>query len=466
MVADPRWRTLPEPDRAQAHRRQDAGDARRRQVAVRRARALVPARSGRRPLAPAAAARRRLRARQRGVHADRAARRRLVPSGPDFAAEPGSTQAFVGPDVPQRAHRAGPASCCAPTARRRERGLPAHRSFAEIFARDVASTVAAIWGTIMWCAYAPAFDGNEGLLPMFGEFLRPPLPGDEWVRWLPAAPLADLVALVRRAGQGAGHPARRAPAGRADGRHRRHAAVGHPVRPRAVALLTMLEPALRRPAPGRRRGPARRRRRTAGVARPLPPRSPGGAAGDRPGGALPHAMYDLVEALAFAPDPARAAATYLADLSDSRGAGRPRSTAGLAALRGLAPRGARRAPRRRRTELTGFHDPPRWCRRRVRTRGGGCWPRLGRAALRALHPPATRGHRTAALWGAGATPPERGGGRGVAGGSGRGGGGAGGRYAVGLAWSRAWGTGAGARVRGSLRRWCTALIHERDDSLV
>ena len=34
---------------------------------------------------------------------------------------------------------------------------------------------------------------------------------------------------------------------------------------------------------------------------------------------LSHTVYDLVEALAFTPDPARAAATYLADLSDSRG---------------------------------------------------------------------------------------------------------------------------------------------------
>ena len=45
-------------------------------------------------------------------------------------------------------------------------------AFGEIFARDVPSTVAAVWGTIMWCAYAPAFDGNERLLTMFGEFLR------------------------------------------------------------------------------------------------------------------------------------------------------------------------------------------------------------------------------------------------------------------------------------------------------
>jgi hypothetical protein len=80
----------------------------------------------------------------------------LIPSGPDFAFERGSTQAFVGPDVPSDVTERIRALVVA------QRGLPRENfpltGFREVFAEEVAGTVAAVWGTIMWCAYAPAFD--------------------------------------------------------------------------------------------------------------------------------------------------------------------------------------------------------------------------------------------------------------------------------------------------------------------
>ncbi|MFI6298441.1 hypothetical protein ACIBEJ_43100 [Nonomuraea sp. NPDC050790] len=117
----------------------------------------------------------------------------LLPTGADFIAPAGSTQAFIGPDVhPDLTEeirvllrRAG---------RKSEIDYPL-TSFRDVFAADVPSTVAAVWGTIMWCAYAPAFDGNERLLTIFGEYLRRPLPGDEWVRWLTRPSLDSLVTL-------------------------------------------------------------------------------------------------------------------------------------------------------------------------------------------------------------------------------------------------------------------------------
>jgi hypothetical protein len=126
-----------------------------------------------------------------------------------------------------------------------QRGLPREgfplTGFREVFAEEVAGTVAAVWGTIMWCAYAPAFDGNEVLLSMFGEFLARPLPGDDWVRWLPMGSLDALVELYAermRAGAEtaglhlAGLMADTAGALLADARFR----------PRAEALLAMTTP--------------------------------------------------------------------------------------------------------------------------------------------------------------------------------------------------------------------------------
>ncbi|MEU7855743.1 hypothetical protein [Nonomuraea sp. NPDC049141] len=242
---------------------------------------------------------------------------RVIPRGPDFAAEPGSTQAFVGPDVPHaltdriRLLLRG-------EERRSERDYPMS-AFDQIFARDVPSTVAAIWGTIMWCAYAPAFDGNERLITAFGEYLRRPLPGDEWVRWLPAPPLLDLVTLVsERLRAGHSRAALRLAAMMAD---TAQILLSDPrFRPRALALLTMVEPTLRQPHLDDRA--ALRDDHTVRQAwlDRLPERLGRGVLVETdPEAHFRHTVYDLVEALDFTTEPARAAAAFLADLSDSRG---------------------------------------------------------------------------------------------------------------------------------------------------
>ena len=315
MVVDPRWPGLPEPVRAHAiaARTLVTRDGDRWLFGAHARWHLHDPADGRWHPAPPP---RRLRARQVG-HAAAALPPAVIPPGPDFAAEPGSTQAFVGPDVPtglcERIRELLRANC-----RRSEVDHPL-TAFGEIFATDVPSTVAAIWGTIMWCAYAPAFDGNERLLTAFGEFLRRPLPGDEWVRWLPAPPLADLVTLVAER-QRAGHPrtALRLAALIADTAHILLSDARF--RPRALALLTMVEPALKRPDLDDHA--ARRDERA--VRQAWLDRCPRRLARallmeTDPAAHLSHTVYDLVEALAYTPDPPRAAATYLADLSDSRG---------------------------------------------------------------------------------------------------------------------------------------------------
>ncbi|SDM42369.1 hypothetical protein [Nonomuraea jiangxiensis] len=240
----------------------------------------------------------------------------VIPDGPDFLAEPGSTQAFIGPDVSERLTEQLRVLLRA-AGRKSELEYPL-TAFGEIFASDVPSTVAAVWGAIMWCAYAPAFDGNERLITVFGEYLRRPLPGDEWVRWLPTPPLVDLVTLVtERARAGRSRAALRLAAVMAD--TAQILLSDTRFRPRALALLTMVEPVLREPTldAGLDDDEAVRRawleRCPARLCRALMGET------DREAH-FSHAVYDLVEALQFARDPRQAAATFLADLSDSRGA--------------------------------------------------------------------------------------------------------------------------------------------------
>ncbi|GAA2407533.1 hypothetical protein GCM10010404_76980 [Nonomuraea africana] len=169
----------------------------------------------------------------------------LVPRGPDFAFTGWSSQAFVGPDVPA-ALTAEIRALVRANGRRSVDDFPLS-SFREVFASDVPGTVAAIWATIMWCAYAPAFDGNEQLLSVFGEYLGRPLPGDEWVRWLPSPPLTALVTLYgERIRAGAARAALRLAALMADTAG--ILAADARFAPRAQALIAMLEPTLRNPA--------------------------------------------------------------------------------------------------------------------------------------------------------------------------------------------------------------------------
>ncbi|MCK2213922.1 hypothetical protein MF672_008985 [Actinomadura sp. ATCC 31491] len=312
MVADPRWQELPVPDRAHvlAARILVTRDGDRWLFGAHARWHLHDPATGRWHLAPPP---RGTRARQ-VRHAAADLPPEVVPAGPDFHAEPGSTMAFIGPDVSAdltERVRVLVRAC----GRKSELDYPL-TAFDDIFAGDVPSTVAAVWGAVMWCAYAPAFDGNERLITVFGEYLRRPLPGDEWVRWLPAPPLMDLVTLVaERAGAGRPREALRLAAVLADAAQVLMSDTRF--RPRALALLTMVEPALRRPglddglpdaAEVRRawlgRAPAR-------LGRALLPETDVAAH-------FAHSVYDLAEALAFTRDPARAAAGFLADLSDSR----------------------------------------------------------------------------------------------------------------------------------------------------
>ncbi|MGN9843026.1 hypothetical protein ACTMTI_33375 [Nonomuraea sp. H19] len=313
MVADPRWQGISVPDRAHvlAARILVTPDGDRWLFGAHARWHLYDPADGRWHLAPPP---RGTRARQ-VQHPAAVLPDEVLPRGPDFHAEPGSTQAFIGPDVSgdltERLRVLLRAS-----GRKSELDYPL-TAFDEIFASDVPGTVAAVWGTIMWCAYAPAFDGNERLITVFGEYLRRPLPGDEWVRWLAAPPLLDLVTLV----------AERARAGRSRAALRLAAVMADTAqilmcdsrfRPRALALLTMVEPLLRRPGLDDAL-PDDEAVRAAWLSR-CPVRLGRALLVETdPGRHFAHCVYDLAEALSFMPDPAKGTAMFLADLSDSRG---------------------------------------------------------------------------------------------------------------------------------------------------
>ncbi|MFI7615968.1 hypothetical protein ACIBP6_32585 [Nonomuraea terrae] len=312
MVADPRWQGLSVPDRAHvlAARILVTPDGDRWLFGAHaRWRLLDPADGRWLPAPPP----RGTRARQVG-HPAAGLPDTVVPDGYDFHAEPGSTQAFIGPDVPERLTEQLRVLLRA-SGRKSELDYPL-TAFGDVFGSDVPGTVAAVWGTIMWSAYAPAFDGNERLITVFGEYLRRSLPGDDWVRWLPAPPLLDLVTLVaERMRAGRTREALRLAAVMAD--TAQLLLLDTRFRPRALALLTMVEPMLRRPeltdpddaAALRRvwleRCPAR-------LCRAL-------LVENDPEAHFSHTLYDLVEALTFLPDPRKGAAAFLADLSDSGG---------------------------------------------------------------------------------------------------------------------------------------------------
>ncbi|WP_203886943.1 hypothetical protein [Planotetraspora kaengkrachanensis] len=248
-----------------------------------------------------------------------------LPAGPDFAYERGSTQAFVGPDVPEGITEGIRAMLQAQRGLRRDDFPLPPEGFHGMFARDVTSPVAAVWGTVMWCAYAPAFDGNEILLSMFGEFLARPLPGDDWVRWLPPTSLDALVALyAERMAAGAAraglHLVRlmtdTAAVLRADARFR----------PRAEALIAMAEPILAQPWLDHH-ALAGGAVRQAWLSR-CPPRLLGATLTETsPGEHFRHSLYDLVESLSFTTargaDPRAAAAALLAADLHGRFAGAP-----------------------------------------------------------------------------------------------------------------------------------------------
>ncbi|MFI0420119.1 hypothetical protein [Spongiactinospora sp. 9N601] len=222
----------------------------------------------------------------------------LVPLGPDFSYEEGSTQGFIGPDVPTDIVEKIRVLVLSRRARHEDFPLTTE-PLSRLFAGDVASTVAAVWGTLMWTAYAPAFDGNEVLLSMFGEFLGRALPGDEFVRWVSRVSLLDLAGLYAeriRAGEPkaglrlAAVMANTADAVLADDRFR----------PRAAALLAMLQPALRRrdlDHAAAHQGDEAVRQAWLDRCPPLLTRAVVGETS--PGEYFRHSMYDLVQALGY-----------------------------------------------------------------------------------------------------------------------------------------------------------------------
>lgn len=338
----------------------------------------------------------------------------LVPSIHDLNADRGSVQGFVGPDVPYEITERLRDLVISQRGRR-VADFPLTGPFTEFFAGEVPSPVAAIWGTLMWCAYAPAFDGNEVLLSMFGEFLARPLPGDEWVRWLPPASLADLVALYGERVR-AGHPeaglrlvglmADTAATIRYDARFR----------PRANALLAMVDPLLRRTGPD----PSIAHYGDDAVRQAWLSRCPPNVTlpDASPGEHFQHAVYDLVGTLGFlvpkGAEPRAVAASLLA-----------------ADLSAFGPRAA--------DPLYPWLDPElRHILHVVLSDAShplrGCWPRSGRLPS-ALNPPDRAG--AAALLGA--------------------------AYALGLAWCRLTGTPVPERGFTTAAAVVHRLSHERDD---
>ncbi|MCW2880774.1 MAG: hypothetical protein JWQ95_4874 [Sphaerisporangium sp.] len=359
----------------------------------------------------------RARAAARPVHPAPPVPAHLLPTAADLAYDRGSTQAFVGPDVPRQVTEQIRALLHANRVPEPEFAFVVG-PLSTLFYSDVTATVAAVWGTIMWCAYAPAFDGNEVLLSMFGEFLARPLPGDEWVRWLPPTPLEALIALyTERLGRGAQGAALRLAGLVAD--TARVLLADPRFGPRAAALLAMVEPLRARPwldhpawdAPAIRqawlaRCPAHLRAALLAET----------SAGEH----FRHTVYDLVGALSFVTaqgaDPRAVAASLLAaDVHD------------------VAPEVATQLYpwldfELRQTYYVTLAEPRHPLR--------GCWPRAGEPPD-ALRPP-DRGS-AAALLGAG--------------------------YATGLAWCALTGTAPPPRGFPTSAATVSCLIHERDDPL-
>ncbi|MBP2708124.1 hypothetical protein JOL79_30530 [Microbispora sp. RL4-1S] len=355
----------------------------------------------------------------------------VVPAGPDFVFDRGSTQGFVGPDVPREITERVRALLLA------HRGLStddyplAGGPYEEVFAPDVTGAVAAVWGTVMWCAYAPAFDGNEVLLSMFGEFLARPLPGDDWVRWLPMGSLDALVGLYAERMAFGAHEAGLRLAGlmaetatilRADPRFR----------PRADALLGMVEPLLSRPWLDLHAVPSGTVRR-AWLSRCPPHLAPATLPETSPGDHFRHSLYDLTEALTVTAsrgwEPRTVAAALLAaDVSGVCGATEP----------AWAPPGASATAQvvtwlygwlddeLRQAFYLALSDPANPLR--------ACWPRGGRLAPLLVPPDRAT---AAALLGA--------------------------AYATGLAWCRLTGTPVPASGFPVASAAVQSLIHQRDD---
>ncbi|MDX6738174.1 hypothetical protein [Actinocorallia sp. A-T 12471] len=122
----------------------------------------------------------------------------VVPLGPDFTAAGPVALPLFGSDLgaltaPVRATLESAASLNA-----QDHPLPENppRWLAD-FAPTVPSTVAACWGTALWCAASPVFDAREDakLLGLWDPYRANPLPRIEGPRWLTPPTLEELAAL-------------------------------------------------------------------------------------------------------------------------------------------------------------------------------------------------------------------------------------------------------------------------------
>jgi hypothetical protein len=117
----------------------------------------------------------------------------VLPAGPDFQYGGPGPLPFVGqelaPELSSRV-RATVESAAA---------LPAedYPHWWALFPSSVPSTVAATWGTMLWCAAAPVFDSrlDEQMLGLWSPYRARPLPQLDGPRWLTPPPLEALVGL-------------------------------------------------------------------------------------------------------------------------------------------------------------------------------------------------------------------------------------------------------------------------------
>ncbi|WP_148086297.1 hypothetical protein [Actinocorallia herbida] len=122
----------------------------------------------------------------------------VVPIGPDFTARAAAVLPPFGADLGALTGRVRATLESAATLNAQDHPLPENpaRWIAD-FLPTVPSTVAACWGTVLWCAAAPVFDAREDakLLGLWEPYRTAPLPRIDGPRWLTPPTLAELASL-------------------------------------------------------------------------------------------------------------------------------------------------------------------------------------------------------------------------------------------------------------------------------
>ncbi|MFL6052540.1 MAG: hypothetical protein ACJ72W_06435 [Actinoallomurus sp.] len=117
----------------------------------------------------------------------------LVPSGPDFGAEPPQSLPFVDADVRPEVTSRVRATVESAAA------LPPHDypHWWNVFSSATPSTVAVGWGVMLWSATAPVFYSglDAQLLGLWSPYRSRPLPQADGPRWLTPPPMEGLVGL-------------------------------------------------------------------------------------------------------------------------------------------------------------------------------------------------------------------------------------------------------------------------------